>query len=139
MTSESQLNSHNIRARAGVVKCVVGVDVAIEPLDFDIYPLDSRVLGIVGAVYAQTRGSPRLAGVPLSGEAIEVVDGAAIVGAVLSLQTADEFAAPRSEVFERSAELSALVTEAIIEEINKKKVALIDVDGMNDAAKEILN
>ena len=36
-------------------------------------------------------------------------------------------------------ELSKKEVEAIIEEINKKKVALIDIDGMNDAAKEVLN
>ena len=36
-------------------------------------------------------------------------------------------------------EVSKREVEAIIEEINKKNVALIDVDKINDAAKEVLN
>ena len=36
-------------------------------------------------------------------------------------------------------EVSKKEVEAIIEEINKKTVAMIDVDGINDAAKEVLN
>ena len=36
-------------------------------------------------------------------------------------------------------ELSKKEVEAIIDEINKKKVAMIDIDGINDAAKEVLD
>ena len=36
-------------------------------------------------------------------------------------------------------ELSKKEVEAIIDDINKRKVAMIDVDGINDAANEVLN
>ena len=36
-------------------------------------------------------------------------------------------------------ELSKKEVEAIINDINKRKVAMIDVDGINDAANEVLN
>ena len=36
-------------------------------------------------------------------------------------------------------ELSKKEVEAIINDINKRKVAMIDVDGINDAAKEVLD
>ena len=36
-------------------------------------------------------------------------------------------------------ELSKKEVEAIIDDINKRKVAMIDVDGINDAAKEVLD
>jgi len=36
-------------------------------------------------------------------------------------------------------ELSKKEIEAIIDDINKRKVAMIDVDGINDAANEVLN
>ena len=36
-------------------------------------------------------------------------------------------------------ELSKKEVEAIIDEINKRKVAMIDVDGINDAANKVLN
>jgi len=36
-------------------------------------------------------------------------------------------------------ELSKKEVEAIIDEINKRKVAMIDIDGINDAAKEVLD
>jgi len=36
-------------------------------------------------------------------------------------------------------ELSKKEVEAIIEEINKKKVAMINVNSINDAANEVLN
>ena len=36
-------------------------------------------------------------------------------------------------------ELSKKEVEAIIDDINKRKVAMIDIDGINDAANEVLN
>ena len=36
-------------------------------------------------------------------------------------------------------ELSKKEVEAIIDDINKKKVAMIDVNGINDAANEVLD
>jgi len=36
-------------------------------------------------------------------------------------------------------ELSKKEVEAIIDDINKRKVAMVDVDGINDAANEVLN
>ena len=36
-------------------------------------------------------------------------------------------------------ELSKKEVEAIIDDINKRKVAMIDIDGINDAAKEVLD
>jgi hypothetical protein len=36
-------------------------------------------------------------------------------------------------------ELSKKEVEAIIDDINKRKVAMIDVDGINDAANEVLD